>query len=167
MKFRIQTTYGGEVIWAGQSAESRTVYYGGPPQTGLWRLSIPAMEDYIAARLAGLDFGTSIEEFILGFELAELEGWGVWFHKTKEYMSYRPKMKAFVSVGQVEWTEVKELPAEQQFKFFSDALIAAVNRIATAKRKPKDFDYAALSRVLQYILNECDISLVCENEADD
>lgn len=160
MKFRIATTSGGEVIFAGHPRADLPVYYGAPPETGLWCISGVKLEDYIADKLKSRTFGASIEEFVFGFEIAELDGWGRCFRETSDYMSYRPKNKLFISVGQVEWTEVKELSAQAQFRSISDALLFAVERIGAAKRKPKDFDYAAFAISLREILAGCDVSQV-------
>ena len=114
MKFRILVTSGGEVIFAGDSRANKPVYYGGEPETGLWRISIPKFEEFIAAELESLSFGSSIEMYVFGFEIAELQEWGCWFKKTRDFMSYRPRSKTFISVGKIEWKQVKELPASKQ-----------------------------------------------------
>jgi len=155
---------GGEVIFAGTSATGRTVYYGAPPETGLWKLSMPRVGHYISDRLKDRSFGTSVTEFIFGFEIAELEGWGPVFRKNRDYMSYRPRSKSFVSVGQLEWNDVKELSAAAQWQAFGNVLVAAVERITGAKRKPKDFDYAALALALRIIFISCDVSQVTETD---
>lgn len=41
-----------------------------------------------------------------------------------------------------------------------DALVSSIERIATAKRKPKDFDHAALAQAVRGILRSCKPSLV-------
>jgi len=159
VKFRIVLTTGVEVNFADHPQTDRPVYYGAPPETGLWRVSIPEVEGSISRELAPMSFGSSIEEFVFGLEIAELNEWGRWFNETRDYMSYRPKSKTFVSVGQVEWKEVKHLPVSEQFARLSSALLSSVERISTAKRKPKDFDYAALGHALRHILSSCDQSI--------
>lgn len=160
MRFRIVVTSGDEVVFAEHSQIDRPVYYGAPPETGLWRVSIPKFESLVARELAPMSFGHSIEEFVFGFEIAELEEWGRWFKETRDYMSYRPKSKTFVSVGQLEWKEVKELPISAQLSKLGAALLSSIERIATAKRKPKDFDYAALAQAIRNFLPSCKSSVV-------
>jgi len=160
MKFRIETTSGGEVVFAGQSQAERPVYYGAAPESGLWRISLPKLEDYISVKLEHHSFGASIDAFISGFEIAELEEWGRWFRETREYMSYRPKSKLFIAVGQVEWKAVKELSAQAQFRAIGDALVAAVERVGIAKQRPRDFDHAGFARFLREALDACDVSEV-------
>jgi hypothetical protein len=160
MKFRIQTTGGDEVIFAGHSQKDKAVYYGAPPKTGLWRISIPMLEDFIASALSTQSFGNSIDEFCFGLEIGELEEWGEWFTSTREYMSYRPKHKTFISVGQLEWKTVKDLSAPEQLAILGDSLVASIKRISTAKRKPKDFDHIALAQEVRSIMNSCTTDLV-------
>lgn len=160
MKFHIAVTSGGEVVFAGHSQKDQSVYYGAPPETGLWRVSVPKFESLIARELAPMSFGHSIEEFVFGFEIAELDEWGRWFKETRDYMSYRPKSKTFISVGQLDWKEIKYLPAPDQLSRLGEALLSSIERIATAKRKPKDFDHAALAQAIRNFLLSCKSSMV-------
>ncbi|NKF23353.1 hypothetical protein [Solimonas marina] len=160
MKFSIQVTSGGEVVFSGHSQKNRPVYYGAPPETGLWRVSIPKFEDFVAGKLLAMSFGDSIDEFLFGFEIGELEEWGMWFTSMSNYMSYRPKNKTFISVGQLDWKVVKHLSTSEQLKMLGDTLISSIERIATAKRKPKDFDHMALAQTVRGILHSCEPSLV-------
>jgi hypothetical protein len=155
MKFYIEVTSGGEVAFAGHSQRDRPVYYGIAPETGLWRVSVPKFQEFVAAELAKHSFGSSIDEFRFGFEIAELEEWGKWFASTRDYMSYRPKSKSFISVGQLDWRQVKDLSVSAQLSRLSDALVSSIERIATAKRRPKDFDYVALAQAVRGILGSC------------
>lgn len=155
MKFHTKVTCGGEVVFAGSSHESRPIYYGSAPESGLWRVNIPEFEKFVADALAPQSFGNSIDEFCFGLEIAELTQWGPWFASTHDYMSHRPKSKTFISVGQLEWQEVKDLSAFEQWSRLGDALVSSIDRIATAKRKPKNFDHAALAQAVRGILLSC------------
>ncbi|HEY6095166.1 MAG TPA: hypothetical protein VIU93_09480 [Gallionellaceae bacterium] len=107
-----------------------------------------------------MSFGTSIEEFVFGFEIAELKEWGRRFTDTRDYISYRPKSKTLISVGQLEWKEVKDLSAAEQLSRLGAALLSSIERIATAKRKPKDFDHAAFARAIRNFLPSCEPFMV-------
>jgi hypothetical protein len=123
------------------ASESRPVYYGGPPpETGIWKLSVVKIEDYFDEALKGLSYGDSIETFVVGFEIGDLEGWGDFFTSMSRYTSYRPKMKLVISVGQLNWPDVKDLPLKEQFQRFAEVVLEAIGRIAEMKRKPKSFD---------------------------
>lgn len=111
----------------------------------MWKLSIAKIEDYFGVALKNFSFGDSIETFVLGFEIGELEGWGDFFTSMSRYTSYRPKMKLVISVGQLNWPDVKDLTAKEQFQRFSEVLLVAIGRVAEMKRKPKSFDSAAFS----------------------
>lgn len=102
-----------------------------------------------------MSFGDSINELRFGFEIGELEEWGSWFTSMSNYMSYQPKHKIFISVGQLEWKTVKHLSASAQLEKLGDALVSSIERIATAKRKPKDFDHTALAQTVRGILRSC------------
>lgn len=160
MKFRVATTSGGEVIFEGHSKTDLPIYYGATQETGLWRICIPKFEDFLVSELANLSFGSSIEEFVFGLEIAELEEWGHWFKDTRDFMSFRPKTKQLISVGQIEWKDVKDLSIEEQLIKLNTALIVAVERIENAKRKPKDFDCQSFAATIKSILPHCTSEMV-------
>jgi hypothetical protein len=143
MQLKIQIKSGGEVKWRGIP---QTQYYGGPPpETGEWKLDIKQLEHYFCQALQARDYGGTPEAFILGFEIAELEGWGAIFTKRRGYTGYSPKFRALVSVGQLNWPDVKDLSEAEQFKHFSAILLQAIERVGTMQRKPKHFDVAAFA----------------------
>lgn len=157
MQLKIKVTCGGEVKWAGAS-QNGPIYYGGPPpETGIWKLSIAKIEDYFDAALKSFFFGDSIETFVLGFEIGDLEGWGNFFTSMNHYTSYRPKMKLVISVGQLNWPDVKDLPACEQFRRFAEVFLEAIGRVAEMKRKPKSFNSAAFSVEVARLLAQCPV----------
>lgn len=157
MQLKIKVTGGGEVKWAGAS-QSGPVYYGGPPpETGMWKLSIAKIEDYFDSALKNLSYGESIETFVLGFEIGDVTGWGDFFTSMSHYTSYRPKMKLIISVGQLNWPDVKDLPAREQFQWFSEILLEAIGRAAEMKRRPKHFDSAEFYAEVGRLLATCPI----------
>lgn len=156
MKFILKLTTGGEVIFDGPPRQDEPVYYGGPPpETGRWHVDLNEFEDFCAEHLAKVGFGESIDTFFFGLEIAELQGWGNCFTATKEYVSYRPKMKALVSVGQIEWSEVKHLALREQLDVLWEALLSSIERVATMKRRPRDFDSEALSTAVRLLRTGC------------
>lgn len=160
MKFHIQTTIGGEVIIAGQSRKDRPVYYGAAPESGLWRVDISKFERFLSSELEQRLFGESIEKFVFGLEIAELKEWGRWFTETSDYMSYRPKSKEIISVGQIEWTEAKDLSIEEQLQLLGSALATSIEHIGMLKRKPKAFDYVGFGDAVRDALSRCTSSMV-------
>ena len=156
MKFIIKLTTGGEVIFDGPSSQCEPVYYGGPPpETGRWHVDLNEFEDFCAKHLAEVNFGESVDTFFFGLEIAELQGWGDTFTKTSNYVSYRPKMKALVSVGQIEWSEVKHFALNEQLDALWEALLSAIDRIGTMKRRPSKFDSNALSTAVRVLQASC------------
>jgi hypothetical protein len=160
MKFHIQTTAGGEVIFAGYSRKIRPKYYGAAPETGLWRVDISKFERFLSCELEHRSFGESIEVFVFGLEIAELKEWGRWFSETSDYMSYRTKGKELISVGQIEWKEAKDLSIEDQLQLLGSTLVTSIERIGLLKRKPKAFDYDTFGDAVRDALSRCTSSMV-------
>jgi hypothetical protein len=155
MRFGIGITSGGEVKWDG-IASLEPIYYGGPtPESGSWKLDMGSLGYYIGNELASFSFGESIDAFVLGFEIGDLDGWGNFFTPKPGHAIYRPKMKLIESVGQLNWPDVKDLDEQRQFERFADVLVMAISRVSAMKRKPKDFDVAEFSTRIQFILAAC------------
>jgi hypothetical protein len=158
VKFGIKVRCGGEVRWVGH-IDNQPVYYGGPPpETGEWKLSTIKLTEYFNSTLEKQSYGESIDIFVLGFEIADLDGWGELFKKSSNYTSYRPQMKLLLSVGQINWPDVKDLLVEEQFEKFSAVLLGSIARIAEMKRKPKNFDSAAFSLEMKRLLAQCPVA---------
>ena len=157
MKFVVKQTLGSEVIADGPPRQSEPIYYGGPPpETGRWHVDLTVFEAFCADRLAKVDFGMSIETYYFGLEIAELQAWGAIFTATSEYTSYRPKMKSLVSVGQIEWSEIKHDTLEKQLAALWAALLSSIDRVASMQRKPKDFDSAAFAAAVRVLMTSSD-----------
>jgi hypothetical protein len=153
MKFIVKQTIGAEVVMDEPPRQSDPVYYGGPPpESGRWHVDPTEFEDFCAAHLSKTNFGTSIETFYFGLEMAELREWGELFTSTSQFSSYRPRNKALVSVGQIEWNEVKHLSLHEQVAALWGSLLSSIDRIETMKRKPKDFDPAAFAIAVRVLM---------------
>lgn len=160
MRFHITTTSGEEVKWAGRP-DNGPIYYGGPPPaSGCWKLNMLLLEDRIQTGLCNASFGASIDVFVFGFEIAELEGWGTYFTSLSDYTSYRPKSKTLIAVGQLNWPDVKDLDPQAQLDRFVEALLTAVARVGEMKRQPKHFDVERFSMTLRSILAACPVAEV-------
>jgi len=152
MQLKIQIKSGAEVKWRGLP-DNGPVYYGGaPPATGEWKLDIKQIEDYFCKALQGRTYGASIDTFLLGFEIAELDGWGAFFTKRRGHISHQPKIRTLLSVGQLNWPDVKDLSEAEQFKRFSAMLLQAIARAGTMQRKPRHFDVAAFAADVTLLL---------------
>jgi hypothetical protein len=158
MQFKIKITSGSEVNWAGIPDSGPTCYGGPPPQSGSWKLDLMGLQHFIQSELADAAFGESVETFFFGFEIGDLEGWGNLFTSMSNYTSYRPKIKSIVSVGQLNWSDVKDLGKQRQFELFTDALLLAVSRVNEMKKKPRDFDVLSFSNRMRSILAACPLT---------
>ncbi|MYN43787.1 hypothetical protein GTP23_01730 [Pseudoduganella sp. FT93W] len=72
MQLKIAVRSGIEVKWTGCKQNGPVFYGGPPPETGEWKLSINKLEDYLGTGLRKRSFGSSIETFVLGFDIAGL-----------------------------------------------------------------------------------------------
>jgi len=152
MQLKIQIKSGAEVKWRGRP-DNGPVYYGGPPpETGEWKLDLNQLEAYFCQALQDRTYGESIDTFLLGFEIAELDGWGIIFTKMRDHVSHLPKIRTLLAVGQLNWPDVKDLSEAEQFKRFGAMLLQAIERAGAMRRKPKHFDLAAFAADVNLLL---------------
>jgi hypothetical protein len=153
MEFRTVVTTGKEVLFAGhERGNSRSV--DDWRQAGRWKIAMPAVDSYLSEKLREKSFGSSIDRFVFCFEIADFEFWNDFFAASAEHTSYRPKRKEIWSVGQLRWTDVKDLNASDQLRALRGALLAAIHRIGTKRRKPRDFAQAAFALTVEILLAE-------------
>jgi hypothetical protein len=128
--------------------------------SGRWRLFTPAIDDFLNEALATVSFGTSIDNFVFLLEVADFEAWGVGiaFTGPEGFTRYKPKTKELWSVGRIDWTEIEDLPASQQFQAFGRALQFAIENTSRAKRKPRDFNAVAFAGTVVATLRSAKIS---------
>jgi hypothetical protein len=151
MKFRTKVTSGNEVLFVGHergNAKAADAWLS----AGRWKISTPALDQYLSALLEGKSFGRSIESFVFCFEIADFENWGNFFRATADYTSYRPKFKEIWSVGQLRWTKVAYMPPSHQLQALRGALQEAICRVGKKQRKPKDFAYLAFASEVDALL---------------
>ncbi|MFC6439429.1 hypothetical protein [Bowmanella sp. JS7-9] len=149
MEFVVQQSSGKEVIYSSIPLEKQSVAEG---ELGRWRIDMVDFEKYLTNKIKDLDFGQSIETYCFGFEIADTKLWGEFFASTKEYISYRPKSKTLVSVGQIEWLSVKDLDFKSQLKRLAEAIVESATRVSVLKRKPKDFNYEYFAEVVKKLV---------------
>ncbi|WP_410497793.1 hypothetical protein [Chitinibacter sp. S2-10] len=159
MKFSFRIRTGGEVIFLGRE-HTRTVYYGEPEEHGRWRVDLNVLEKLINDGLRDLHFGGYVDEFYCGLEIADIEGWGNSFIKTRDYISLRPRMRAIVSVAQVDWLVVKDQSLEFQYLILLEQIVDCVERISTAKRKPAGFDASAMAKQMRNVLSQIQLNQI-------
>src|SRR5262249_15520691 len=115
MIFRTKITSAKEVLFVGGehgNARAPSDWL----QAGRWRVSMSAVDAYLTERLRETSFGTSVVQFVFCFEIADFELWGSFFEASASYTSYRPKQRSVWSVGQLRWSDVKDLPISYQLR---------------------------------------------------
>lgn len=153
MKFRTKVTSAKEVLFVGHElGNARPAADWGQP--GRWKVSLRAFDEYLSARLQGASFGPTVDEFVFCFEIADFELWGRSFAATASYTSYRPEQKAIWSVGQLRWSDVKDLPASSQLSMLREVVLVSIQRVGVQKRKPRDFRYADFAAAVERHLAE-------------
>jgi hypothetical protein len=153
MKFRTVICSAREVLFVGSeggNAKSADEWLA----TGRWKISMTAMDRYLSQRLKDRSFGDSIDGFVLCFEIADFELWESFFTASADYVSYRPKRKEIWSVGQIRWSDVKDLAVTEQLRALRRAIQGSIKRIGAKKRRPKNFNYLAFSLEVETLLKE-------------
>ena len=153
MKFRTRVTSAKEVLFVGHelgNARPAADWL----EKGRWKVSLRAFDDYLTAQLHGASFGPTVDEFVFCFEIADFELWGQFFAATASYTSYRPKQKAIWSVGQLRWSDVKDLPAGSQLSMLREVLLVSIRRIGAQTRQPRDFRFADFAATVERYLAE-------------
>jgi hypothetical protein len=112
------------------------------------------LDAYLNERLEAKSFGTSVDRFVFCSEIADFEKWDEFFQTSTAYTSYRPKRKELWSVGQLRWSDVKDLQPSDQIQALRVSLQAAIHRIGTKPRKPKDFAYLEFAATIETMLAE-------------
>ena len=121
-------------------------------EAGRWKIAIQELSAYLNDQLKEKSFGASINRFVFCFEIADFELWGEFYRETATYTLYRHKFKEIWSVGQLRWSDVKHLTAEEQFQALGTAIQAAIQRIGIKPRKPRDFDYVSIAAIIDDFL---------------
>ena len=149
-----------------QCSSDASVHFANPqwivdPKLGLWRINLTRLAHFLNDHLEELSFGESITTFYFGFELVVP---GEFWRQMANYVSYRPKMKTIISVGQVDWPAVKYLNGSEQLSHLFQALELAIVRVATMKRKPRSFDSQAFLKSVREIIPTCSVDDVLDQE---
>jgi hypothetical protein len=152
MKFKTVVSSSKEVLFVGHEPGNARRPEEWVRETGRWRINIAAFDQIVDASLDGHSFGKSIEYFIFGFDIGELDAYGEWFRATANYTSYRPKKKELLSVGQIHWSNIKDRSPEEQLEALRRTVNSAILRIGKKQRRPKDFDYVGFASAVDAVV---------------
>jgi len=151
MKFQLELS----ASWTVKYASDAEAGWRFDPGKGVWWLKLVRIEQLINEATSTLSFGESIDTYAFGFEILDTsEGFG--FEDTRDYVSYRPKMKLLLSVGQVDWPDVRFLGPAAQWDVFKQSLPNSIHRAAAAKRRPRDFNLEAFHSTMTRVLEALD-----------
>lgn len=96
--------------------------------------------DFINNKLAGQTFGTSIQKFDFGYEIADSQGYIPHHPETANLRRYGVKYKNLLVVKQFDYRELKDLDHKGQFKILKEKVLEAIVDFDKLSRKPKDFN---------------------------
>lgn len=151
MRFRSIISAGVEVLFIGHEKGNAR-----PPSDwllpGRWKISTDALDKYLTESLKNKSFGSSIDTFVFCLEIADFEKWGTLFLTTANYTSYKPKRKEIWSVGQLRWSDVKDLDIKEQLHGLRISMKSAIFRVDTKPRRPKDFNCAEFAAAIDALL---------------
>ncbi len=108
------------------------------------------IENTIIQSLAGQDFGPSVVKYFWGFELFKFDG-AYAQHFSDDIDSWKYSRNWLVTNAHFDWNEIKELNNEELIQEFFKGLLAAIGRIETMKKKPKDFNNQAFKAAIENI----------------
>ncbi|WP_369943159.1 hypothetical protein [Xanthomonas medicagonis] len=151
MRFSIELTSSWTVKYA-ERIESGWVF---DMSKGACWLRLRRIEALINAAMSPLHFGNAIDMYVLGFEIADSQE-GFTFEETRGYVSYRPKSKRLISVAQMDWPEIRSISPMAQLELFNQSVLGSIDRAASARRKPRDFDFAAFRLAMRQALQSLD-----------
>jgi hypothetical protein len=165
MNFRTMQTFGAEVLclkFENTFFTQQKYFFDSSlkSETGRWKIDSTKFDAELSKVLAEINFGSSISEFAFGLEMADFESWGDLFKKSANYISYRPKSKTLLCVGQLNWSEVKNESADEQLNLLKISILDSLKRAALRDRKPKDFNHQAFASFLEMQLSNLNIEKV-------
>jgi len=118
---------------------------------GSINLMLNDFEDFINQRLLGLEFGPSVTKYFWGFELYRFDGAFAQFF-SNDIESWKYSRKWLVTNSHFDWNIVKGLNKNELIQELKKELLAAINRIETMKRKPKEFNNLEFKHAIEKII---------------
>ena len=96
------------------------------------------IEKFINKKLADENFGSPIDEFFLGYEIADPKGTMKHYKETANLRRYGRRY--LLVVKQFDYRELKEKNSIEQFTILKTKILEAISDIEKLNRKPKDFE---------------------------
>ncbi|HEX8018558.1 hypothetical protein [Mucilaginibacter sp.] len=110
------------------------------------------VEDFVNNNLSGIDFGTSVHAFHLGYEIADSKGYMQHHAETANLKRYGAKY--LLVVKQFDYDELKQLDVHGQFKVLKNKILEAISDISSLNKKPKDFKSQKFFHEMTAILSD-------------
>ena len=99
-----------------------------------------AIDEQISSALKSRNYGGLVEGIVVALEVASFDQWPeTTFTRANTPPSFKSKSRDLWCYAKLDWTNIQSLTLKQQFNAYTEAVIEALDRMSTAKRKPKGF----------------------------
>lgn len=116
-------------------------------------IDLNEVQDYINNEIAGRTFGKSVTTIDFGFELYDFNGgFATFLKQTENYKRYGTKYKNYLVVKHFDYSEIKNLDEQQQYRLLKAKILEGINDYDDLKRKPKDFNKEGFYNIIENIL---------------
>ena len=155
MRFRTFLVTGVEVLQlGGQHWESNAW----PPEhwrehRGRFRLFTVAIDEQVSRAFETKNYGGPVEGIVVALEVASFDQWPeMAFTRKNTPPSFKPKNRDLWCYAKLDWVQIQDLTLKEQLKAYTEAVVEAIDRMITAKRKPKGFLVEECATDLRQIL---------------
>lgn len=107
---------------------------------------------FVNKKLTGNFFGSSVDEFYLGYEVADSKGHMKHYEQTANMRRYGRRY--LLIVKQFDYQDLKGKAALAQFAILKTKILEAIMDTEKLSKKPKDFDKEKFHDVISKILND-------------
>lgn len=115
------------------------------------------ISDYLNNQLSGKTFGKSVQEFVLGYEISDFQGYMKPSIHTANVRIYGAKNKYLLIVKQFDYQKLKNKTHLEQFNILKGKILEAIDDVDKLNRKPKDFDKQLFHGTIEQILTDYSI----------
>ena len=117
--------------------------------SGRWRLFTSAIDEFVSRELNRATFGSTVDGLVVALEIADFAAWPTKaFARPDAPHSYKPKYRDWWCFAKLTWPEVMNLSLAQQYRAYVTVVLASIQRLEVAPRKPRGLDVPAMRGAL-------------------
>jgi hypothetical protein len=126
---------------------------------GRFRLFTVAIDEQVTRALARRTYGGNVEGIVVAPEIADFKKWPKGMFTANDAVpSFKPKRRDLWCYAKLDWKKIQSMTLRQQYSAYCEAVLAALNRVQVAKRKPRGFLADRLVNDLRSIFAELKVS---------